>query len=96
MDDLAHTFWKDAHMRVVHTVNGRQHVHYELRKAVEGSEKDKSSSGKYKAETYEDACLISVNNYKTIPVFYKKQVYYRYVQSCPVIYSDPDYLPPKA
>ena len=44
MDKLAHTFWENVHIAVVHRINGKEHVHYELRKAAAGSEKDKSGA----------------------------------------------------
>jgi len=51
MDKLAHTFWEQQHMLVVHEVNGKFHVHNELVKATHQSEKDKQSvAGKYQVE----------------------------------------------
>lgn len=42
VDALAHTFWRSVHVAVVHRVNGKEHVHYELRKAAADLEKDKA------------------------------------------------------
>ncbi len=40
LDGLAHTFYKSVHIAVVHRVHGKEHVHYELRKAAAESEKE--------------------------------------------------------
>ena len=42
VDGMAHTFWANVHVRTVHTHNGKEHVHYELRKAVGESDRDKA------------------------------------------------------
>ncbi len=38
MDALAHAFYRSVHIAVVHRVHGKEHVHYELRKAAAESE----------------------------------------------------------
>ncbi len=40
IDALAHTFYESVHIAVVHRVHGKEHVHYELRKAAAESEKE--------------------------------------------------------
>ena len=44
MDALAHTFWEQQHLLVVHEVHGKFHVHYEMLKASHPSDKDKQAS----------------------------------------------------
>lgn len=41
IDGLAHAFWKNVHVAVVHKVNGKEHVHYELKKVAAENEKHK-------------------------------------------------------
>lgn len=42
-DKLAHTFWQEYHMIVVHGVYGKTHVHAELDEAQKQSDKNKTS-----------------------------------------------------
>ncbi len=51
VDRLAHTFWSNVHIAVVHRVNGKEHVHYELMKAADDTGKEKAGGGKTKGET---------------------------------------------
>ncbi len=55
-DNLAHTFWKNVHIAVVHKINGKEHVHYELRKM--GAESQKDKSGFNTKASSEDVCLL--------------------------------------
>lgn len=52
IDTIAHTFWKNQHMLVVHEVNGKFHVHTELVNGARQSEKEKHTVSN-KAEVQE-------------------------------------------
>ena len=43
-DKAAHIFCYESHLHTVHTVNGKQHVHFELRKIAADTDKDRSGS----------------------------------------------------
>jgi hypothetical protein len=51
MDVLAHTFWEQQHLLVVHEVNGKFHVHNELVNISHESGKDKqANTAKYQMQ----------------------------------------------
>lgn len=95
MDAMAHTFWHSAHMKIVHRVNGKEHVHYELCKVTKDGEKQKST-GKWK---YEPGDEMIVNRAVEVPLattVYCSQIYADVLQVFPESFDDPDFLPPKA
>jgi len=51
IDVLAHTFWEQQHMLVVHEVNGKFHLHNELVNASHQSDKH-SQNGKAETQEY--------------------------------------------
>lgn len=50
-DKIAHLFWPEYHMRVVHRINGKQHVHYEMMKGMAQDGKNKRD-GIFKEDSY--------------------------------------------
>jgi hypothetical protein len=57
-DRLAHTFFYAQHVRTVHVENGKEHVHYEVKKASADTEKGRSSNSMQKAEAGMDVCVL--------------------------------------
>lgn len=67
-DGLAHTFFYTQHITTVHVENGKEHVHYEIKKALNETEKTKSLNGE-KSESNIDVCILpSVNNISLFPL----------------------------
>jgi len=97
MDGLAHAFWNNIHVAVVHKVNGVEHVHYELLKNAKELEKEKGSvKGKVAAD---DAPYCAGNGTR---LSFKKVTRRAPQQNiiCETFYTDAvsvhDYPPPKA
>ncbi len=95
-DGLAHTFWKNVHIAVVHKVNGKEHVHYELVRVGKDLDKEKSN-GKAKAET-ESPSYLAAEAYALSPAAaaHPAPAHYRvFASRLPRSFPDPDDLPPK-
>jgi hypothetical protein len=61
-DILAHTFWKTQHIITVHHENGKDHLHYELKKISDQNNEDADSSAPKSAESVSVHILLQ-NNY---------------------------------
>jgi hypothetical protein len=61
-DILAHTFWKTEHIITVHHENGKDHLHYELKKISDQNNEDADSSAPKSAESVSVHILLQ-NNY---------------------------------
>ncbi len=61
-DILAHTFWKTEHIITVHHENGKDHLHYELKKASDQNSGDANSPAPKSAESVSVHILLQ-NNY---------------------------------
>src|SRR5687767_11256212 len=61
-DFLAHTFWKAEHITIVHHENGKDHLHYELKKVSDENNKDSNSPAPKFPESV-SVHVVSQNNY---------------------------------
>ena len=91
---MAHTFWEDYHVLTVHSINGKFHVHLELKMAAKHSDKDKSaSSSKSFSEEYPHIIA------NATPLFFddafSSRSYSSYQFSIPVSHPEIDYQPPR-
>lgn len=97
VDGLAHAFWRNVHIAMVHKVNGVEHVHYELLKNAKDLEKEKGAA-KSKVPVDDAPCYIE----KLQPLSFKTSPQYLPPQNimCEAVYADAypahDYPPPKA
>jgi len=90
-DKIAHTFWEEYHLIVVHGIYGNAHVHSELDKAAKQADKDKSP--KSGSEEYTHILTITIYNFST---YYSiNRPYATYKCNFPVSYPDTFYQPPK-
>lgn len=96
IDNLAHTFWKNVHIAVVHKVNGKEHVHYELARAAKDLDKEKSG-GKVKTETEQSSYLIAapIPALKAVIAYYIPEKYRVFSSLLPDSFQEHDYPPPK-
>jgi len=94
-DFIAHTFRKAAHLKVVHRVNGKTHVHYELCKAAKDGEPQKNT-GKVKIEHVDEANLTQSSPILFAQISFVVPIYVDVLRPIPDAYSAPDFLPPKA
>jgi valyl-tRNA synthetase len=79
-DKIAHTFWEEYHIVVVHGMYGKYHVDTELNKAAKQVDKDKSA----KSSQEEYSHLIVVTPKPVVPVIFVKMAYAEYHTYCPV------------
>jgi hypothetical protein len=94
MDVLAHTFWEQQHMLVVHEVNGQFHVHNELISVSHPSEKDKeSAAAKFQVE--ECIPVTAVFYYQCLHNALQKQAYRLHTCVYPSSFPEIDAPPPK-
>ena len=61
-DILAHTFWKTEHIVTVHHANGKDHLHYELKKVSDENDEDANSPAPKSSESVSVHILLQ-NNY---------------------------------
>ncbi len=61
-DILAHTFWKTEHIITVHHENGKDHLHYELKKVSNQNNEDANSPAPKTSESVSVHILLQ-NNY---------------------------------
>ncbi len=61
-DFLAHTFWKTEHVITVHHENGKNHLHYELKKASDQDSKDGNSTSPKSSESV-SVHILQQNNF---------------------------------
>ena len=98
MDSLAHAFWPHVHMLVVHRVQGKEHVHYELFKMARDTEKDKGGL-KHKA-SIEESDHLAVTLPVCLPADPAALVFSKPLARYQCIYSStcqlPVFPPPKA
>ena len=96
MDVLAHAFWENVHLATVHVVNGKEHVHYELRRAANGLDKEKAG-GKYREENDAPAHLAAVPFTVSAPVIiYGLRQYPAVTFYFPSAFGKMEERPPKA
>ncbi len=94
-DFLAHTFYKEIHLKIVHRLNGKEHVHYELCKLSKEGEKQKAT-GKWKADTSEVAVIANIVSIPQEVSNIISPVFCIVAPAFPTPCYDPDDLPPKA
>lgn len=95
-DGLAHAFWNSVHIAVVHKVNGKEHVHYELSRVGKDLDKEKSN-GKSKAGP-ESPSYLAGKAYALSPatVAYPTPAHYRvFASRLPRSFPEQDDLPPR-
>lgn len=97
VDKLAHTFWLNFHVAVVHVENGKEHVHYELSRMAKDFGNDKSG-GKVKQETESTPHLVTATTVLNLgqtlqPLKVRHAVFASAVLPGEVAYNGP---PPKA
>ena len=61
-DFIAHTFWKTEHIISVHHENGKDHLHYELKKVSDQNNEDANSPAPKFSECV-SIHILSQNNY---------------------------------
>ena len=61
-DFLSHTFWKTEHIAIVHYENGKNHLHYELKKVNDQNNNDSNSPAPKSSESV-SVHVFSQNNY---------------------------------
>src|SRR5687768_1225171 len=61
-DFLSHTLWKTEHISIVHHENGKNHLHYELKKVSDQNNKDSDSRAPKSSESVSVHVLFQ-NNY---------------------------------
>jgi hypothetical protein len=93
MDVIAHTFYEQQHIMMVHEVHGKFHIHSELANSLHQSDKEKSNDLRYEVTEY----------VHVMPAIFKSQLHTLYTgsmylsYSCfyPITYRDIDVPPPK-
>ena len=95
MDNMAHSLWAKQHYRVAHKHGGEEHVHFELQKI---EKEDDRGKGQVRHEWQTDTAphvAATAPAFNGIRRFYPRPVYADYACRYPVIYTIPDYPPPR-
>jgi hypothetical protein len=90
-DKMAHTFWEEYHLVVVHGIYGNNHVHSEMDKAAKQADKGKSQ----KSGSEEYAHILFITTYNFSPSYTINRSYATYTCNFPVSYPNTHYPPPK-
>lgn len=94
-DFLAHTFWKTEHIVRVHHKNGKDHLHYELKKVSDQNNDDSNSPAPKTSESVSVHILLQ-NNYDFSHSILSEQNYLSGSYSLLSTVLEMNFPPPKA
>ena len=96
LDNMAHSLWAKQHYRVVHKHGGEEHVHFELQKIAKEDEQEKGQTRHESQTEISPHIAVSAPAITVVNRFYPRHVYAAYACRYPVVYTTPDYPPPRA